>query len=314
MTSTATASAPAGTTSDLVVDVRGLSVTYGAFTAVDAVDLDVRRGEVFALLGTNGAGKTSTLEALQGFRRRSAGSVAVLGEDPMVSTRRLRAASGTMVQEAGFVPEATPLSALQLWASLSSRVDDADAVLERVGLAHRRTVLVKDLSGGEKRRLDLALAVWGAPELIVLDEPTTGLDPESRATLWALVRELRDGGTTVLMTTHHLEEAEALADRVAIMHRGRIAVAGTLAEVLRERPARITAVRRHPGQPAAAAEHLDLRTRHLQRDLLALLLEADRAGAVLDQLRATPASLEEVFHAVVRGDLATTPAREGASR
>ncbi|MGQ7298100.1 ABC transporter ATP-binding protein [Quadrisphaera sp. KR29] len=312
MTTTATASAPERTATDLVVDVRGLSVSYGSFTAVDGVDLDVRRGEVFALLGTNGAGKTSTLEALQGFRRRAAGSVDVLGEDPQVSTRRIRAASGTMVQEAGFVPEATPLSALQLWASLSSRLDDADAVLERVGLAHRRTVLVKDLSGGEKRRLDLALAVWGAPELIVLDEPTTGLDPESRATLWSLVRELRDGGTTVLMTTHHLEEAEALADRVAIMHRGRIAVAGTLAEVLRERPARITAVRRTPGQ---ADEAVDLRTHHLQRDLLGLLVDAERTGAALDQLRATPASLEEVFHAVVRGEV-TAPAttREGAHR
>jgi len=304
-TTAATAHDRTGTASDLVVDVRGLVVAYGSFRAVDGVDLDVRRGEVFALLGTNGAGKTSTLEALQGFRSRTAGSVDVLGDDPLVSTRRIRAASGVMVQEAGFVPEATPVTALQLWASLSSRVDDVDAVLERVGLAHRRGVLVKDLSGGERRRLDLALAVWGAPDLIVLDEPTAGLDPESRSTLWGLVRELRDGGTTVLMTTHHLEEAEQLADRVAIMHRGRIAVRGTLAEVLDQRPARITAVRRVEGRPD---EPVDVRTQELQADLLALLLDAQRTGAELHRLRATPASLEEVFHSVVR----STPAEEAS--
>lgn len=306
---TTTAATPRAQTAagagDLVVDVRGLVVAYGSFRAVDGVDLDVRRGEVFALLGTNGAGKTSTLEALQGFRPRAAGTVDVLGDDPAVSTRRLRAASGVMVQEAGFVPEATPVTALRLWASLSSRVDDVDAVLERVGLAHRRAVLVKDLSGGERRRLDLALAVWGAPDLIVLDEPTAGLDPESRATLWGLVRELRDGGTTVLMTTHHLEEAEQLADRVAIMHRGRIAVRGTLAEVLDQRPARITAVRRADGRPD---EPLDVRTHDLQTDLLALLLDAQRTGTELHRLRATPASLDEVFHSVVR----STPEQEAS--
>lgn len=306
---TAAAGTSTGTGGDLVVDVRGLVVAYGSFRAVDGVDLDVRRGEVFALLGTNGAGKTSTLEALQGFRPRASGQVDVLGDDPMVSTRRIRSASGVMVQEAGFVPEATPVTALQLWASLSSRVDDVDAVLERVGLAHRRGVLVKDLSGGERRRLDLALAVWGAPDLIVLDEPTAGLDPESRSTLWGLVRELRDGGTTVLMTTHHLEEAEQLADRVAIMHRGRIAVRGTLAEVLDQRPARITAVRRVDGQPD---EPLDVRTQDLQADLLALLLDAQRTGAELHRLRATPASLEEVFHSVVRSAPESTPAEEAS--
>ena len=308
-TTAATAHDRTGTASDLVVDVRGLVVAYGSFRAVDGVDLDVRRGEVFALLGTNGAGKTSTLEALQGFRPRAAGRVDVLGEDPMVSTRRIRSASGVMVQEAGFVPEATPVTALQLWASLSSRVDDVDAVLERVGLAHRRGVLVKDLSGGERRRLDLALAVWGAPDLIVLDEPTAGLDPESRSTLWGLVRELRDGGTTVLMTTHHLEEAEQLADRVAIMHRGRIAVRGTLAEVLDQRPARITAVRRVDDRPD---EQIDVRTQDLQADLLALLLDAQRTGAELHRLRATPASLEEVFHSVVRSAPEPTPAEEAS--
>jgi len=306
-TTAATAHDRTGTASDLVVDVRGLVVAYGSFRAVDGVDLDVRRGEVFALLGTNGAGKTSALEALQGFRPRAAGTVDVLGDDPAVSTRRIRAASGVMVQEAGFVPEATPVTALQLWASLSSRVDDVDAVLERVGLAHRRGVLVKDLSGGERRRLDLALAVWGAPDLIVLDEPTAGLDPESRSTLWGLVRELRDGGTTVLMTTHHLEEAEQLADRVAIMHRGRIEVRGTLAEVLDQRPARITAVRRVDDRPD---EQIDVRTQDLQADLLALLLDARRTGAVLHRLRATPASLEEVFHSVVRSTPATTTEQE----
>ncbi|GAB7192305.1 ABC transporter ATP-binding protein [Kineococcus sp. NUM-3379] len=309
-----------------VVSARGLTVAHGTFRAVDSVDLDIRPGEVFALLGTNGAGKTTTLEVLLGLRRRTGGTLSVLGEDPGRGTALLRRSCGTMLQDPGFLPESTPRSTVALWAALSSRVDDVDAALERVGLAHRADVAVQRLSGGERRRLDLALALWGAPELVVLDEPTTGLDPESRRTLWDLVRGLHEAGTTVVLTTHHLEEAEALADRVAIMHEGRVAVAGTLPEVLAARPASIradvppdapvaalldglpgataTAVRRAAGARTA----LHVTSRDLPEDLLRLLTAARAAGVRLEDLRATPASLEEVFHAVRAGGPSTRPA------
>ena len=313
-----------------VVSARGLTVRYGGFTAVDRLDLDIRPGEVFALLGTNGAGKTTTLEVLLGLRQRSGGTLRVLGRDPREGTAELRRCCGTMLQDPGFVPESTPRAALELWAALSSRVDDVAAALQRVGLEHRADVAVQRLSGGERRRLDLALALWGAPELVVLDEPTTGLDPASRRTLWDLVRGLHAAGTTVVLTTHHLEEAEALADRVAIMHEGRVAVSGTLAEVLAARPASIRAdvppgapvpallaglpgasavpVRRAGGERTA----LHVRSRDLQADLLRLLTAAAAAGVRLEDLRATPASLEEVFHAVRGGELpaATAPDAE----
>lgn len=306
---------------DLVVDARGLSVDHGTYRAVDAIDLDVRRGEVFALLGTNGAGKTTALETLQGFRPRSAGELTVFGEDPARNPASLRARTGVVLQESGHVPESTPRSVVELWASLSSRLDDVDDVLDRVGLTHRRDTSVQKLSGGEKRRLDLALAVWGDPEFVVLDEPTTGLDPASRQTLWGIVRDLRAGGTTVLLTTHHLEEAEALADRVAIMHEGRVAVSGTLEEVLAARPAVITFDVRPDGLPGVVRDRfpgiavtrvrragrdldaVEVRTTDLATTLLDLLTTARGEGLPMDSLRATPASLEEVFHAVRRGEI-----------
>ena len=313
---------------NLVVSARGLSVDHGSFRAVDSIDLDVREGEVFALLGTNGAGKTTALEALQGHRRRSAGDLTVFGEDPARSTATLRARTGVVLQESGHVPESTPRSVVGLWASLSSRLDDVDDVLDRVGLAHRRDTSVQKLSGGEKRRLDLALAVWGDPELVVLDEPTTGLDPASRQTLWGIVRDLRAGGTTVLLTTHHLEEAEALADRVAIMHEGRVAVTGTLEEVLAARPA-VVRFDVRPGTLPRSVEAtfpdlvvtrvrradrdldaVEVRTADLPGDLLELLTLARAEGFPVDSLRATPASLEEVFHAVRRGEVGTEPTEE----
>ncbi|WP_432536649.1 ABC transporter ATP-binding protein [Kineococcus arenarius] len=310
---------------DLVVSARGLSVDHGSYRAVDSIDLTVRRGEVFALLGTNGAGKTTALEALQGYRPRSAGDLTVFGEDPLHASAALRARTGVVLQESGHVPESTPRSVVGLWASLSSRLDDVDDILERVGLTHRRDTSVQKLSGGEKRRLDLALAVWGDPEFVVLDEPTTGLDPASRQTLWGIVRDLRAGGTTVLLTTHHLEEAESLADRVAIMHEGRVAVTGTLEEVLAARPAVITFDVRPGALPPAVRTRFDgltvsrvrrahreldaveIRTTSLPSDLLDLLELAREEGLPMDSLRATPASLEEVFHAVRRGEIGDGP-------
>jgi ABC-2 type transport system ATP-binding protein len=298
--------------SDPVLEVSELRCRYGSFVAVDGVDLTVRRGEIFALLGTNGAGKTTVLEAVEGYRARAGGRITVLGGDPWLDRGRLRPRLGIMLQDTGFVGELTVLETLRLWRRLSSRGDYPAVQLDRVDLVHRKDVPVGKLSGGERRRLDFALATWGSPELLVLDEPTTGLDPESRQRIWSIVRELRAAGATVLLTTHYLDEAEELADRLAVMHAGRIAVAGSLTEVLADHPAMITAdvpatlaeeLPAFTGVPrldAASAAHRPLRieTTDLQTDLTRLLGWADTRGLRLPGLRAAPASLARVFHAI----------------
>ena len=310
-------------TTDLTVDATGVDYHYDDYQAVRGVDLQVRRGEIFGLLGTNGAGKTTTLEVLQGFRRPSAGQVRVLGVDPAARSGVVRARTGVVLQDSGHFTEISVRSTVSMWASLSSRRDDVDRVIDLVELSHRRDTSVDSLSGGEKRRLDLALAIWGSPELVILDEPTTGLDPESRRTLWGIVRDLRERGTTILLTTHYLEEAEQLSDRVAIMHKGVVAVHGTIDEVLATRPARLEVdVReqdglllmaqapdgvdvtwgtdRRPADPrhrvisaSSADQHLALRW---------LIGTAADAGLHLGPLRASPASLEEVFHHIRNDD------------
>lgn len=208
------------------IEVRGLQVRYGDFDAVRGIDLEVRTGEVFALLGTNGAGKTTTLEVLEGFGTRSGGSVSVLGLDPAVDRTALQPRMGIQLQEGGFVDELTVIETLALWQKLVPRPDRPERLLERFELTGRRDVAVSKLSGGEKRRLDLAMAVWGSPELVILDEPTTGLDPESRRRTWDAIQELQEAGRTVVLTTHYLEEAEALAHRVAVIAGGRIVAEG----------------------------------------------------------------------------------------
>jgi ABC-2 type transport system ATP-binding protein len=286
-----------------VIEVSGLRYAYGGFTAVDGVDFTVAGGEVFALLGTNGAGKTTTLEIIEGFRRPAAGTVRVFDRDPFTARTSLTPLVGMMLQESGFVGEMTVAETVGLWANISGRTDDPAAVLARLDLTHRAGVAVEQLSGGERRRLDVALAIWGRPRLVVLDEPSTGLDPESRQRVWALIEDLAAGGTTVLLTTHYLEEAEALADRVAIMNDGRIGVTGTLDEVLSSRPARISAalppafpsLPRLLGTATVASGALTVETAELQRDLTTLLRWAEEHDVRLDQLNATQASLQEVF-------------------
>jgi ABC-2 type transport system ATP-binding protein len=286
------------------IAVRDLHVHYGAFEAVRGIDLDVRRGEIFALLGTNGAGKTTTLEVLEGFGRRSGGSVSVLGLDPATQRHQLSARMGVQLQEGGFVEELTVAETLALWQRLAERPDRPDRVMSRFDLHERRHVRVGKLSGGEKRRLDLAMAVWGAPELVILDEPTTGLDPESRRRAWDAIQELQEAGRTVVLTTHYLEEAEALADRVAIMHEGRVAVAGTLAEIVAARPARFSAVLPADltdfpllaGTTQRAAGRVDVQTTDLQADLTMFLTWAAARGVRLSDLRAAPASLADIYH------------------
>jgi ABC-2 type transport system ATP-binding protein len=209
------------------IQVRGLRKSYRGHTAVAGVDLDVRQGEVFALLGPNGAGKTTTVEILEGHRGRDAGTVTVLGEDPATAGRAWRARLGIVLQTANDAAELTVRESVRHYAGYYPDPEDADDVIERVGLAAKAGARVKSLSGGQRRRLDVALGVVGRPELVFLDEPTTGFDPEARRQFWELIRGLAAGGTTIVLTTHYLDEAEALADRVAVIAGGRIVAEGT---------------------------------------------------------------------------------------
>jgi ABC-2 type transport system ATP-binding protein len=211
---------------DTAVRVAGLRKSYGALTAVDGIDLEIGTGEVFALLGPNGAGKTTTVEILEGFRHRDKGTVAVLGTDPAHGGRDWRARIGIVLQLAGTGPELTVLEMVRHFATFYPRPRQPGDVLELVGLSEKATSRISRLSGGQIRRLDVALGIVGQPELLFLDEPTTGFDPEARRQFWELVRRLREGGTTILLTTHYLDEAEALADRIAVIASGRIVASG----------------------------------------------------------------------------------------
>jgi len=222
------------------VEVSGLRQSYGDYEAVRGVSFSVARGELFALLGTNGAGKTTALEVLEGYRAPTAGTVRVLGLDPWADGPLVRRRIGVMLQQGGFFNELTVRETVDSWRGFISGARRTAEVLEQVDLGGRAGTRVGQLSGGERRRLDLALAVLNSPELLFLDEPTTGMDPEARRNTWRLVKELRADGTTVVLTTHYLEEAEQLADRVAIMTQGRIATTGTVAEVLSGRGSRIS--------------------------------------------------------------------------
>jgi ABC-2 type transport system ATP-binding protein len=293
-----------------VIEVTDLTRVYGGgFEAVRGITFDVARGEVFALLGTNGAGKTSTVELLEGLAPPSAGRVRVLGHDPYGERDAVRPRTGVMLQEGGFPAELTVAETVRMWAGCTSGARPVGEALETVGLGKRAGVRVKQLSGGERRRLDLALALLGDPEVLFLDEPTTGLDAEGRRETWNLVRALRDAGTTVLLTTHYLEEAEELADRLAILHEGRIAARGTPEEVTAAQPARISFELPDGwflgdlpalGELGVVGHEADgrtvrLRTYELQRAATGLLVWARDAGVQLRRLDVRPASLEEAF-------------------
>jgi len=213
------------------IEVHDLVKRYGAFEAVRGIDITVRRGEVFGLLGPNGAGKTTTVEILEGYRARTAGEVSVLGHDPGARDRALRQRIGIVLQSGGIYRHVTPREALRHWASLYPRPRNVQEVLAVTGLERQGDVLVRKLSGGQLRRLDFALALVGDPELIFLDEPTTGFDPEARRGAWQTVRTLRTLGKTILLTTHYLDEAQELADRVAIVKDGRILAIGAPREL-----------------------------------------------------------------------------------
>jgi ABC-2 type transport system ATP-binding protein len=208
------------------IRVRGLRKLYGDFEAVRGIDFDVRRGEIFGLLGPNGAGKTTTVEILEGYRDRTDGEVRVLGFDPGEHAREFRARIGIVLQSTGLYRHIRVREALEHFAGLYPHPRDVAEVIALTGLQGKEQALARTLSGGQLRRLDLALALVGDPELIFLDEPTTGFDPAARRNAWEAIRSLRELGKTVLLTTHYLDEAQELADRVAIIKAGRIAVEG----------------------------------------------------------------------------------------
>lgn len=209
------------------ITVRGLRKSYGAVPAVAGLDLTVHRGEVFALLGPNGAGKTTTVEILEGHRSRDAGQVLVLGQDPAAPDASWRSRIGIVLQGTGEFEELRVGEVVAHFARFYPNADDPDAVIDRVGLSAKRRALIHTLSGGQRRRLDVALGIIGRPELLFLDEPTTGFDPEARREFWELIRTLADGGTTILLTTHYLGEAEQLADQVGVINGGRMVAVAT---------------------------------------------------------------------------------------
>ncbi|MGC0366691.1 ABC-2 type transport system ATP-binding protein [Rhodococcus sp. 27YEA15] len=291
---------------DTVITVESMTRRYGAgknaFDAVRDLHLDVAEGELFGLLGTNGAGKTSTLEIIQGLSRPTAGTVRVLDLDPVRDRRKLRPSLGIMLQKGGLPQDLTARESLTMWAGTCTRPLPVDDVLERVDMRERADTRVKFLSGGEARRLDLACAIIGRPLVLFLDEPTTGLDPESRRNTWKLIADLKASGVTIMLTTHYLDEAESLCDRLAIMHRGAVVRGGTVEEVVSDHPAEIKLHRPAAALPQLPGAHVRvagdsvvISTRTVQETLTELLVWAQHAQVTLTGLDARAASLETVF-------------------
>ena len=270
------------------IEVRDLRKAYGPVEAVRGLSFEVERGEVFGLLGPNGAGKTTTVEILEGYRRRSAGEVRVLGHDPATRDRELQQRVGIVLQSCGFYPRVTVQEAVEHFAKAYERPRDADETIALVGLGDKAEARTKELSGGQRRRLDLALALVGDPELVFLDEPTTGFDPAARRTAWGVVRTLKELGKTVLLTTHYLDEAQELADRVAIVKEGRIVAEGPPDQL-------------GPGSSGYRVSYLSggSRVEHHTDDPTELLHRLTRdaiaRGERLDGLEVTRPTLEEVY-------------------
>ena len=240
------------------ISVRGLRKTYGGRPVVDGIDLDVAAGSIGALLGPNGAGKTTTVEILEGYRRPDGGQVRVLGLDPTRDGRTLRGRVGLMLQSGGIYPQAKPREILRLYSRFYRDPLDPDRLLERVGLADAADTRYRVLSGGQRQRLALAVAIVGRPELVLLDEPTAGMDPAAKASTRELMASLRDAGVTVLVTTHELADVERLADRIAIIAHGRIVADGSLTELAAGAAPRL---RLRLGRPLAEADRSGLEAR-----------------------------------------------------
>ena len=268
--------------------VRGLRKSYGKLEAVRGVDFEIEEGEVFGLLGPNGAGKTTTVEILEGYRERDAGEVSVLGHDPQRPPREFRERIGVVLQQSQLWQNVTVREMHRMFAGYYARSRNVDEVIELVGLDSKRDARVKTLSGGQKRRLDLGIALVGDPDLVFLDEPTTGFDPAARRAAWDMIRSLRALGKTVLLTTHYLDEAEQLADRVAVMREGVIVRIGTPRE-LTTTDLEVEIHYRRDG------EEVVVTTTEPTRVLHELTAEALARGEELDRLEVRRPTLEDVY-------------------
>ena len=277
------------------ISVRGLRKRYGGVEAVRGVDFEIAEGEVFGLLGPNGAGKTTTVEILEGYRRRDAGEVSVLGHDPERPGPEFRQRIGVVLQQSQLWPNVTVRETHAMFAGYYEHPRDVDEVIELVGLAEKRDARVKTLSGGQKRRLDLGLALVGDPDLVFLDEPTTGFDPAARRAAWDMIRSLRSLGKTVLLTTHYLDEAEQLADRVAVMREGQIVRVGTPRELTTSELEVEIRYRRD-------GEDVLVRTGEPTRVLHELTSDAIARGEELDRLEVRRPTLEDVYLALTEED------------
>ncbi len=297
------------------IEVNGLQKNYGALKAVDQISFSVKQGEVFSLLGPNGAGKTTTIEILEGLRERDGGDARVLGFDPWAKGYDLHRKLGIIPQGFTFFPKSTPREGVKYYADLFGLRVDADAILKQVILDDAASIYFENLSGGQKQKLGLALAIVNKPEVLFLDEPTTGLDPQARRNMWEVIRELKREGKTILLTTHYLEEAQLLADRVAIMHHGKIIASGTPEEIISQHG---SGERLEFRGDAALADYLRKNTRlevsfdgttnvsikiSEKHDTLEAVESLDRSGMNWEDLRTRRDTLEDIFVKLVGGVL-----------
>lgn len=310
------------------ISVSGLVKSYGDVQAVAGVDFTVAKGEVFAFLGPNGAGKTTTVEILEGLRPKDRGTVEVLGMDPWAEGLTLHSKIGVIPQDFQFFPKLTPREAIQLWGGLGGFHPDAHELLNRVELADKARSRFDTLSGGQRQKVGLALALVNDPELCFLDEPTTGLDPRARRSIWDVIRRLKAEGRTVFLTTHYLEEAQLLADRIAIIDHGKIKVSGTPEAIIREygRPERLRIeagpavaefLRNKLGVPATVedgAVEVELRKKE---DAVGILSAVEASGLPWQNFSTRTDTLEDVFIRLVgrldEGSVAQEPTTPGAS-
>ncbi len=305
------------------IEVRGLRKSYGDFQAVNGIDLDVEEGEILAFLGPNGAGKTTTIEILEGYRERDDGSVRVLGEDPATAPLAWRERIGIVLQESEPVPELTALESVTMQAAYYSDPRNPAEVLDIVGLTDSAEVRTRKLSGGQKRRLDLALALVGNPSLVFLDEPTTGFDPSARRESWGMIEALRDLGSTVLLTTHYMDEAEHLADRIVVIAGGEIVARGTAPELADQvgartritwRPVQVGAL----GPPELGASMQDgqavIETDAVIPAIQSLTTWALETEVDLPELNVARPTLEDVYLRLTGADAASGGASEAADR
>jgi ABC-2 type transport system ATP-binding protein len=275
------------------VTVDGLTKSYNGLQALRGVSFEIAQGQIFGLLGPNGAGKTTTVEILEGYRERDGGAVTVLGEDPSTAGLDWRQRIGVVLQSSSFYDSLTVAENLALFAGYYTGPRPVDEVVELVGLEEKRDTLVRSLSGGQRRRLDLGLALVGDPELVFLDEPTTGFDPEARRRAWQTIASLRDLGKTILLTTHYLDEAERLADRVAVVRDGEIVALGPPSELTSTLPATEIRYRRN-------GQEFVVQTEEPTKLLHELTSEAIAAGHELEGLEVRRASLEDVYLALTK--------------